>query len=86
MVINFHRTFQKELKKLAPKLQDRIYERIRLFALSPYDELLHNHPLKGKYKGYRSINISGDFRAVYKILDWETVVFVRIGTHGQLYT
>lgn len=59
-------------------------ERIRLFAQEPFYPLLENHALHGKWLGYRSINISGDFRAIFK-QEGEVVTFVDIDTHHNLY-
>ncbi len=43
---------------------------------------LNNHPLKGEYTGVRSINITGDFRAHYTILEDNHRYFIAIGTHS----
>ena len=54
-------------------------------VLHKYDIKLNNHPLKGKWSGYRSINISGDLRALYKEMGEDKVIFTNIGSHNQLY-
>jgi len=42
--------------------------------------------LTGKYKGFRSINITGDWRAVFRELkSGEIVYFDLLGTHSKLY-
>lgn len=47
-----------------------------------------DHPLKGGWVGFRECHVGGDFLLVYK-LDNETtpgtVVFVRAGTHAELF-
>ncbi len=85
MIIKFHKHFLKAYQKLSSKEQDKVDERLRLFAKTPFDETLENHALSGKYQGYRSVNITGDQRAIYFHLEKEKVMFVRIGTHSQLY-
>ncbi len=50
----------------------------------PFNARLRNHPLLGKYNGYRSIDIRPDLRAVYKDYGDEAI-FVALGTHSQLY-
>jgi len=45
--------------------------------------LLNNHPLDGIWIGCRSINITGDFRAVYEELGNDNFEFVAIGTHSE---
>jgi len=85
MKIRFHGNFKKNYKKYSFKIQKNIDARLRLFEINPFDRILCNHALKGKYNGYRSISISGDIRAVYKIVSSLEVVFVEIGSHSQLY-
>ena len=38
------------------------------------------------FTGYRSINITGDLRAVYKFINEEECIFVIIDTHSNLYS
>lgn len=85
MLIFLHRKFVKRLKKLSPKLQERFRERRDLFLDNPSHSLLDNHALTGDRLGQWSINITGDWRALYEFCDAETIVFVEIGTHPQLY-
>lgn len=49
------------------------------------DPRLRVHPLKGNYAGYWSMNISGDFRALFLEQGDEVIIFALIGTHSQLY-
>ncbi len=46
---------------------------------------LKNHPLKGKYTDYRSINITDNLRAIYKFLNENECIFVAVDTHSNLY-
>jgi len=42
--------------------------------------------LVGELRGYRSINITGDWRAIFMEIDGGKIIyFVAIGTHSQLY-
>lgn len=54
-----------------------------------YHPILRNHPLRGNYRGYNSINITGDWRALFSIdCDYANnirIIFKLIGTHSQLY-
>lgn len=86
MKIVLHRNFEKQYKKLRRSEQERFKERRDMFLNDPFDPVLNNHPLRGKYKGYRSINVTGDLRAVYKLLNENTVLFVAIDTHSNLYS
>ncbi len=64
-------------------------ERSQLFQTDPFHPFLHNHALKGMYKGYRSINVTGDWRALYmesRSASGEVIIeFKLFGTHSQLY-
>lgn len=85
MNLTFHRQFRKHLEKLNRKQQQRVQERLHIFLDDPFHPLLNNHPLKGKYLDYRSINITGDLRAVYKSVSEDECIFVALDTHGNLY-
>ena len=84
MNIQFHKHFEKQFKKLPIKSREQVKLRINLFLKNPFHTELHNHVLKGQYKGYRSINISGDLRAIYKT-EAKDVIFVKVGTHSEIY-
>jgi len=84
MDISYSRNFIKKSKKLSPELRKRLHERILIFSDNQLNPILRNHALKGKYKNYRSIDITGDVRALYLQKDDEAI-FDNIGTHSQLY-
>lgn len=85
MKVGFSKQFEKQYTKLLPRAKLRFQQQLDTFMNDAYDSRLLNHPLRGKYTGYRSINITGDYRAVYKMANETTVRFVAIGTHSQLY-
>ena len=87
-IVRIERTkqFLKQYKKLSIKLQDRTTDKLEEFASDQFAQQLNNHALSGEYLGYRSINITGDVRALYYLrTDGTVVVFAFIGTHSQLY-
>ena len=84
MKIAYSKNFIKKSKKLNPVLRKKIVERVAKFSYNPVDPQLHDHQLKGKFKHYRSINITGDYRALYSLNDDEAI-FDIIGTHSQIY-
>ena len=84
MKVSYSKNFIKQSKKLNKPVRDKLIQRIELFTNNPLDSELNNHPLKGKYKKYRSINITGGFRTLYLVQD-EFIVFDLVGTHSQLY-
>ena len=84
MRIHFSTRYEKEYRRLAAKVQQQADDRIRLFLSHPFHPLLNNHPLGGKFQGCRSINVTGDYRALFEARG-EIQLFIRIGTHPQLY-
>ncbi len=76
--------FDKQFTKLPEKIKNQYIERIQIFVQDPNDIILNNHSVHYLYEGCRSINISGDVRALYEMVD-DTALFVRIGTHSELY-
>ena len=85
MIIRTTKGFDRQYAKLAPKIKTRFKDRIVIFRDSPFDPELRNHALKGKYLGYRSIDITGDIRALYTVQGNIIIIFGFIGTHSQLY-
>ena len=85
MKILTHPKFDKAFKDLSPGRKEKFYEQIKIFLEDAADNRLHNHSLTGRYLGYRSINITGDLRIIFEEINSETVKFVNIGTHSQLY-
>lgn len=84
MIIVIQKGLEKDLKKTSLKVQEKFFDRLTLFEKDQSDPVLNNHALKGKYLGYRSINITGDFRAIFKIVGKEAI-FVVIDSHSNLY-
>lgn len=83
--IEFTKGFTRQFKLLQPKQKERFYARLELFKTDPHDRILRDHALKGKYIGFRSIDIAGDMRALYYIKDDIVIIFAFIGTHSKLY-
>jgi addiction module RelE/StbE family toxin len=83
--IDFTKGFIKQFKRLRENQKQRFYERLELFKKNPHDRVLRDHALKGKYTGYRSIDIEGDLRALYYIKGDQIVIFAFVGSHAQLY-
>ena len=86
MRILFHKIFEKKYIKLQQSEKRKFKERKDIFLKTPFHPILNKHSLHGKYLGYSSINITGNLRAVYKLLDNSTVIFVDIDTHSNLYS
>lgn len=66
--IKLSKQFAKQFDRAPIKIQQAIRQRLKLFLQNPNSVQLHNHALTGVYKGYRSINITGDWRAIFVYL------------------
>lgn len=84
MTIRLHKNFKKQFNKLTESQKRKFRERRDIFLQDEFHPVLNNHALKGKYQGYRSINVSGDIRVIY-IKNSEDILFVAIGSHSSLY-
>lgn len=83
--IRFHKNFERQFQKLKAREKQKTRERLQLFLDEPFSPILRNHPLKGRYADYRSINITGDLRAIYKFLSESECIFVAADSHSNLY-
>ncbi|MBU1131051.1 type II toxin-antitoxin system mRNA interferase toxin, RelE/StbE family [Patescibacteria group bacterium] len=87
MKIEYSKRFVKEFKKCSPKVKQTFIKKLELFSTDKNHPLLNNHKLSGKLKDYRSINVDGDFRAIFQEFNnGQTIYFVMIGSHSQLYS
>jgi addiction module RelE/StbE family toxin len=82
--IEFSPLFNKKLIKAPTEIKLAFRQVLELFREHPHHEALRNHPLKEKYAGIRSIDITDDWRALYR-KESERIIFVDLGTHDQLY-
>ena len=88
MIVKYTDSFLKQLKKTNVRIRKAFKQRLLLFVENPNDLELNNHPLREPYLGYRSIDITADYRAIYKeiVQEHDTYIyFTSFGTHTQLY-
>lgn len=88
MIIDFHKKFDKTYFKLDQKIKIKFREKLKIFSINPFEIILNNHALTWDYKWFRSINITWDFRAIFKEYpNWtyEFVEFLEIWSHSELY-
>jgi addiction module RelE/StbE family toxin len=89
MNVKYSPLFLSTSKKLNVIIRKSLKERLAIFIRDPQDVQLDNHELKNQWIGYISIDITADYRAIYKVIYYgtETVAyFVAIGNHKQLYS
>jgi addiction module RelE/StbE family toxin len=89
MQVRFSKNFTKCYDRANLKIRKAFDKRLKIFLQNPFYSTLNNHSLIGKYSSYRSINITGDWRAIYSeyvdVNEDKQVIFELIGTHSQLY-
>ncbi len=88
MILDYKKKFKKTYKKLDIKLRNKVDQKIKLFSQDPFLKELNNHALKWVMKWKRSINITWDYRAIFKEYpNWtyEFVEFFAVWTHSELY-
>jgi len=80
---HFVKNFDKRIKQI-PNLLEKFNERYRLFIKDESNILLRSHQLTGHLKGKQAFNITGDIRIIFQ-KKGNTVEFLDIGTHNQVY-
>jgi len=88
MKVQYDPDFLTKLKKVDIRIHKSFKQRIRIFLEDPDSPQLNNHLLRKPYLGYRSIDITVDYRAFYEVINEgeEIVVYFSVlGTHDQLY-
>lgn len=83
--ISYSKSFDKQLDKAPLEVKKAFLKRKELFQKDNFHPLLKNHSLQGLFKGHYTININGDWRAMYIKVDNDSILFTAIGTHSQLY-
>lgn len=85
MNVDFTKAFDKQFQKLGSKRQARAREAVSLFLNDVAAPSLRVHSLKGEWAGHGSLSAGGDLRLHFRMIDEDTVLFVAVGTHSQLY-
>lgn len=89
MTIKYTDEFLRNLKKQKVTIRKSFKIAIEEFSKNPLSIQLNKHKLKREWEGFKSINVTSDFRAIYKEVAYSdgelTIYFVAIGTHDQLY-
>ncbi|MEK7625671.1 MAG: hypothetical protein AAB467_04995 [Patescibacteria group bacterium] len=84
MEARYLKRFKKKFRKLLPRVQEQFYERVDLFRQNKFNQILNNHSVDPTYPNCNSINVSGDYRAIFKE-QGDIVIFITIGNHSELY-
>lgn len=81
----YHKDFKKDFRRLTKNIQERFGERFVIFLENPTNPILRDHSLAGVLEGKRAFSVGGDVRVIYRFLDKNTILLLRIGTHNQVY-
>jgi len=84
MQVNFSKDFCKDYKKAPKKIKEAVKERLSLFKVNKYEKILNNHQLNGDLSFFRSINITGDWRALF-VDGIDNITFTILDKHSNLY-
>ncbi len=82
--------FNAQLEKAPTEIKIAFTETLEVFEENPlYPHTnLRSHPLKKQYTGYNSIDVTDDWRALFKVKEskHQTIItFHILGIHTQLY-
>ena len=86
MIVIYSKRFKKQFKKLRHNEKKKFEERMGIFFKNISAPILNDHALHGKLSRYRSFNVTGDLRVYYEQVEKDTVLFVDIDTHSNLYS
>jgi addiction module RelE/StbE family toxin len=76
--------FKKRFALIPTEIKIAFREAYALFREDPDHSLLRRHALTGKYQDFTSINVTEDWRAIYRE-ERERIIFADTGTHKTLY-
>lgn len=80
-----HPVFEKKTARLSLAIRNALADRMELFLADTRHPMLNDHALSGDRRGFRSINITGDWRLIYRKIDTDTILLTEIDTHHNLY-
>lgn len=82
--IEFSPIFKNKLDKVSLEIKVAFRDSLETFIEDNSHKTLRNHLLSKEYAGIRSIDVTGDWRALYRE-EAERIIFVELGTHQELY-
>lgn len=83
------KSFKKDVEKARRQKKDlELLSNVMHTLLSgkPLDPIFQDHPLKGRWSGYRDCHITNDWVMIYRILiENQAIKFERLGSHTELF-
>lgn len=89
LTLTYTSQFKKDMKRIRKRgydthLVDILLEKLRNEEI--LDETYQDHPLKGKYLGFRECRVKSDWLLIYIIKENELVLTAsRTGTHSDVF-
>jgi mRNA interferase YafQ len=85
----FSKNFKKDVEKARRQKKDlELLSKVMYTLLSEnqLDPIFQDHPLKGRWSGYRDCHVTSDWVLIYIILSEERIIkFERLGSHAELF-
>lgn len=88
MRVKYSPLFLAKVKKVDVRIYKSLRKNLAIFIKDPSNPQLDNHELYEEWEGFRSIDVTANWRAIYEEIDeGEEVVayFEVLGTHEELY-
>lgn len=77
--------FERRYKKLPQVIKEKAKKQEKLFVADPFDSRLVTHKLHGKDQGKWAYSVDYDYRIKFNFVSDNTVLYVDIGTHDEVY-
>jgi addiction module RelE/StbE family toxin len=84
MEIRYTNKFRSQYHKADKQIKAAFAQALELFLVDPHNPFLRNHALRDKFAGFRSIDVTEDWRAIYRE-ESGRFYFSDLGTHEELY-
>ena len=84
MIFKSHKKFEKQFAKLPKPVRSKFLLRLQIFRENQSASVLNIHQLQGNKRPLLSMNVTGDYRALF-LINKDVVTFYEIGTHSELY-
>jgi addiction module RelE/StbE family toxin len=82
MRIYYSSKFEREYKKLTPKIKGLAEEKEILFRADPFSKKLDTHKLSGRLKEYWAFSIDNKYRIIFEFAKKNIVWFHSVGDHS----
>ena len=86
--VEFSDRFDKQLQNASDEIKAAFADALTLLLADPTNPALRDHELEGVFAGYRSIDVTEDYRALFRetqTSERKIIAFQQIGTHKELY-